>query len=172
MPRREPEVEVPIHTESTQRVTQIEVIVEASYANFTRAFESLLGRMPVDALSGLHSLSAQAAREKLASFVGPLDFTLFQKLDHGAIVTVLGERKAVSAGQYLYREGDSAYDFYVVLAGVVEIVVTADGAERVLDRHAAGRFLGELNLLTGQRVFVSARVAESSEVRASRTEDM
>jgi thioredoxin reductase (NADPH) len=36
----------------------------------------------------------------------------------------------------------------------------------VLARHAAGRFLGELNLLTGQRVFVSARVAEPGEVLA------
>ena len=74
---------MPIQTERTQGITQIEVIMDASHANFTRAFESLLGRMPADALSGLHSLSAQAAREKLASFVGPLDFTLFQKLDHG-----------------------------------------------------------------------------------------
>src|SRR5260221_7523933 len=80
-----------------------------------------------------------------------------------AALRPVGERVAVSAGQYLYREGDPAYDFYVVLAGVVEIVVTADGAERVLARHGAGRFLGELNLLTGQRVFVSARVAEPGE---------
>ena len=36
----------------------------------------------------------------------------------------------------------------------------------MLARHAAGRFLGELNLLTGQRVFVSARVAEPGEVLA------
>jgi thioredoxin reductase (NADPH) len=83
-----------------------------------------------------------------------------------AALRPVGERVPVSAGQYLYREGDPAYDFYVVLAGVVEIVVTADGAERVLARHAAGRFLGELNLLTGQRVFVSARVAEPGEVLA------
>ena len=76
-------------TERTHQVTQIEVVMEASYTNFTHAFESLLGRMPVEALSGLPSLSAQAAREQLASFVGPLDFTLFQKLDHGAIVTAL-----------------------------------------------------------------------------------
>jgi hypothetical protein len=48
--------------------------------------------MPVEALSALHSLSAEAARERLASYVGPLDFTLFQKLDHGAIVTALTGR--------------------------------------------------------------------------------
>ena len=39
----------------------------------------------------------------------------------------LGVRRAVSAGEYLYREGDAGYDFYVVLAGAVEIVVNPDG---------------------------------------------
>jgi thioredoxin reductase (NADPH) len=78
----------------------------------------------------------------------------------------LGVRRAVAAGEYLYREGDPSYDFYVVLAGSVEIVVHSEGNERVIARHPAGRFLGELNLLTGQRVFVSARVAEPGEVLA------
>jgi thioredoxin reductase (NADPH) len=77
-----------------------------------------------------------------------------------------GVRRAVSAGEYLYREGDAGYDFYVVLAGAVEIVVHSEGKERVIARHSPGRFLGELNLLTGQRVFVSARVAEPGEVLA------
>jgi thioredoxin reductase (NADPH) len=76
----------------------------------------------------------------------------------------LGVRRAVVAGEYLYRQGASSYDFYVVLAGAVEIVVESEGKERVIARHEAGRFLGELNLLTGQRVFVSARVAEPGEV--------
>jgi thioredoxin reductase (NADPH) len=83
-----------------------------------------------------------------------------------AALAPLGVRRAVSAGEYLYREGDPGYDFYVVLAGEVEIVVNSDGKERVIARHSPGRFLGELNLLTGQRVFVSARVAESGEVLA------
>ena len=84
-----------------------------------------------------------------------------------AALEPLGVRRAVSAGEYLYREGDAGYDFYVVLAGAVEIVVNAEeGKDRVIARHTAGRFLGELNLLTGQRVFVSARVAESGEVLA------
>ena len=42
--------------------------------------------------------------------------------------------------------------------------VHADGEERVIARHGAGRFLGELNMLTGLRVFVSARVVEPGEV--------
>jgi CRP-like cAMP-binding protein len=31
----------------------------------------------------------------------------------------LGVRRRVSAGEYLYREGDAGYDFYVILAGAV-----------------------------------------------------
>ena len=90
----------------------------------------------------------------------------FQRLNNAEIAALerLGLRRSVAAGEYLYREGDSGYDFYVVLAGAVEIVVKDQGKEKVIARHDARRFLGELNLLTGQRVFVSARVAESGEV--------
>ena len=77
-----------------------------------------------------------------------------------------GTRRVVRAGDYLYRAGDTGYDFYVVLSGLVEIVLDVDGEERIIITHGPGRFLGELNLLTGLRVFVSARVAEDSEVLA------
>jgi len=92
----------------------------------------------------------------------------FRQLNDAELAALgpLGVHRAVSAGEYLYREGDAGYDFYVVLTGAVEIVVNTDGKERVIARHSPGRFLGELNLLTGQRVFVSARVAEPGEVLA------
>jgi uncharacterized protein (DUF302 family) len=126
---------VPIQTESTQRVTQIAVIMDAPYANFTRAFESLLGRMPVDALSGLPALSAQAAREKLASFVGPLEFTLFQKLDHGAIVTALVGR-ACEATTYVFGNALIAVEMtrHVARAGLyvpLRLFVEAIDGDRV-----------------------------------------
>jgi thioredoxin reductase (NADPH) len=76
----------------------------------------------------------------------------------------LGTRRLVEVGDYLYREGDATYDFFVVVSGAVETVLRADGEERVITRHGEGRFLGELNLLTGLRVFVSARVVEPGEV--------
>ena len=84
---------MPARTERTHQVTQIELVLETSYADFNGAFESLLGRMPVEIFGELSSLSPQAAREKLASFVGPLDFVLFQKLEHGGIVTGLTGRR-------------------------------------------------------------------------------
>jgi len=135
MPRREPETDVPTQTESTQRITQIEVIMEASYVNFTRAFESLLGRMPVDALNGLHPLSAKAAREKLASFAGPLDFTLFQKLDHGAVVAALVGRHC-EATTYVFGNALIAVEMtrHVARAGLyvpLRLFVEAIDGDRV-----------------------------------------
>jgi thioredoxin reductase (NADPH) len=90
----------------------------------------------------------------------------FPTLDDTQLSTLeaLGTRRSVDIGEYLYREGDPTYDFYVILSGAVDIVIHADGEERVITRHGAGRFLGELNMLTGLRVFVSARVAEPGEV--------
>ena len=82
-----------------------------------------------------------------------------------------GTHRVVRAGEYLYRAGDSGYDFYVVLSGSIEIVLDVDGEERVIVTHGAGRFLGELNLLTGLRVFVSARVAEDAELLAIPVEE-
>ncbi len=81
-----------------------------------------------------------------------------------ALLEPLGTHRRVDAGEYLYRAGDPTYDFHVVLSGLVRIVVPADGEERVIASHGPGRFLGELNLLSGLRVFVSARVDEFGEV--------
>src|SRR5579863_4333953 len=82
------------------------------------------------------------------------------------ILEPLGRRRRVEVGEYLYRDGDTAYDFYVVLSGRIDIVVVDRDEERLLISHSQGRFLGELNLLTGSRVFVSARVGEPGEVLA------
>jgi thioredoxin reductase (NADPH) len=38
-------------------------------------------------------------------------------------------------------------------------VVTVDGVERIILHHGSGRFLGELNMLSGLRIFVSVRVS-------------
>ena len=94
------------------------------------------------------------------------DDAAFPTLDESdiAVLGTLGTRHPISAGDYLYREGDATYDFFVVVSGEVEIIVTTGGEETVIARHGAGRFLGELNLLTGLRVFVSARVVEPGEV--------
>jgi thioredoxin reductase (NADPH) len=96
----------------------------------------------------------------------PDDEVAYPSLDESEIAAIerFGTRRSVAAGEYLYREGDARYDFYVVVSGAVDIVVQADGEERVVARFDQGKFLGELNLLSGQRVYVSARVVEPGEV--------
>jgi thioredoxin reductase (NADPH) len=84
-----------------------------------------------------------------------------------ALVTQLGIRRQVREGEYLYREGDVTYDFFVLVSAEVDIVVSVDGDERVIIHHGPGRFLGELNMLSGLRVFVSARVVTAGEVVAA-----
>jgi thioredoxin reductase (NADPH) len=75
-----------------------------------------------------------------------------------------GEEREVARGDILYRAGDPTPDFYVVLDGEVEIVRVDDHGEAVVTAHGRHRFLGELNLLTGQRAFLTARVSQPGRV--------
>src|SRR5690348_2084440 len=77
------------------QATRREITFGVSYDHFTRALESLLGRMDVASLGSI--TSAEAMRKALAAAVGPLDFALFQKIDHGALLTVLEERPTRAA---------------------------------------------------------------------------
>jgi thioredoxin reductase (NADPH) len=80
------------------------------------------------------------------------------------LVARLGARHQVVEGEYLYREGDAAYDFFVLVSAEVDIVVAVDDGERTIIHHGPGRFLGELNMLSGLRVLVSAKVVTPGEV--------
>jgi thioredoxin reductase (NADPH) len=57
----------------------------------------------------------------------------------------------------LYKIGDRTYPFVAILEGEVAII---DPAGNELIRHGPSGFLGELNLLSGQTVFVDALVIE------------
>jgi thioredoxin reductase (NADPH) len=94
------------------------------------------------------------------------DEVAFPTLDASelAFLESIGERRAVGAGEHLYRAGDETYDFFVIASGGVDILLDTDDGTRVITHHGAGRFLGELNMLTGQRVYVSALVTEPTVV--------
>ena len=99
----------------------------------------------------------------------PVAFPVLDAVELGRLEAV-GSRRSVSAGEYLFREGDPASDLYVVLSGAVDVYMRTDGADRLVTHHVPGRFVGELNLLTGQRTMVSAVVAEPGEVLVVGTE--
>jgi uncharacterized protein (DUF302 family) len=86
---------------SVYEATRLEITLDISHADFTSALEGLMGRFDLDALRDLAALSAEAARARLSSFNGPLDFTLFQKLDHGAVLTAFTGRP-VRATTYVF----------------------------------------------------------------------
>jgi thioredoxin reductase (NADPH) len=76
----------------------------------------------------------------------------------------IGEVRPVQAGEVLFREGDRGYDLFVILSGQVKITDHQAGVERDLASGGAGEFVAELNLLTGERLFTTAVVAEPGEV--------
>jgi thioredoxin reductase (NADPH) len=69
----------------------------------------------------------------------------------------LGEEHTANAGDVLYRVGDRDYPFIAILEGQVAIL---DAAGNEVVRHSGSNFLGELNLLSGQTVFVTAVAIE------------
>ncbi|MBV9354315.1 MAG: FAD-dependent oxidoreductase, partial [Chloroflexi bacterium] len=76
------------------------------------------------------------------------------------------ERVRVEVGDVLFAAGDREYDFMLVESGEVEIVraATPDAPSTVVTRHRAGRFVGELNMVTGQAAYLTARVSVAGEV--------
>ena len=74
-----------------------------------------------------------------------------------ATLAKLGEERTANVGDVLYQVGDRRYPFVAVLEGEVAIL---DPAGNELVRHGPSRFLGEINLLSGQTVFVNAVVTQ------------
>ncbi len=64
----------------------------------------------------------------------------------------------------LFREGDADYDFFLVESGAAVIVQGYGHENRIIAVHGAHRFLGEVNLLTGSRPYLSAVVRDAGEV--------
>lgn len=79
-------------------------------------------------------------------------------------LAALGERRTVESGDVLFREGDDSYDFYVVESGAVAIVQGHGEENRIIAVHGRHRFLGELNLLSRGRVYLTAVVRDPGEV--------
>ncbi|HEX3173174.1 MAG TPA: FAD-dependent oxidoreductase [Solirubrobacterales bacterium] len=68
-----------------------------------------------------------------------------------------GEERTAAVGETLFQIGDATYPFIAIVEG--EAVVT-DAAGHEIVRHGASGFLGEMNLLSGQTVFLTAVVTQ------------
>ena len=74
-----------------------------------------------------------------------------------ATLAKLGEERTAKVGDVLYRVGDTSYPFVAILEGEVAIL---DDAGNEIIRHGPSGFLGELNLMSGQTVFVTAVITQ------------
>ena len=68
-----------------------------------------------------------------------------------------GEERTADVGDVLFRVGDRRYPLIAILEGEAAI---HDAAGREIVRHGASGFLGEINLMSGQTVFLTAVVTQ------------
>ena len=114
------------------------------------------------------SMPAESVNEVLgAGIAEPVDrHGAFPRLneEQRARLRPLGTIRAVEPGDVLVRAGDDRYDFFVIESGAVAIVEGYGDENRVIAVHGPHRFLGELNLLTGARPYLTAVVRDAGEV--------
>jgi thioredoxin reductase (NADPH) len=95
---------------------------------------------------------------------------------HLQLLAARGEERTAEEGEFLFRIGDTRYPFIAVLEGEAAIL---DGAGNEIAHQGPGGFLAEINLMTGQTVFVDCIVkkpmryiaVEREEIRTLLSED-
>jgi thioredoxin reductase (NADPH) len=74
-----------------------------------------------------------------------------------ATLAEIGEERTAEVGEALYEIGDEIYPFIAIIEGEAALL---DSTGQEVVRHGASGFLGEMNLLSGQTVFLTAVVTE------------
>ncbi|HYZ49785.1 MAG TPA: cyclic nucleotide-binding domain-containing protein, partial [Nitrososphaeraceae archaeon] len=91
---------------------------------------------------------------------------IFPKLTPSQIsrISAHGRIRSVQSGEVLIEQGDTSVPFFVVVTGEIEIVRPFGVHETLVTIHSSGEFTGEVNMLSGRRSLVRARVTKPSEV--------
>lgn len=81
-------------------------------------------------------------------------------------LTVYAVSQTVGPGDVVFRPGDVDYDLIVIESGWIDILTPAigDEPETLVARYGPRGFLGELNFLTGQTAYLTARVTEAGRI--------
>jgi thioredoxin reductase (NADPH) len=74
-----------------------------------------------------------------------------------ATLAAVGDERTAAVGDVLFKVGDRRYPFIAIIEGEVAIL---DGAGNEIIRHGPSGFLGEINLLSGQTVYLTAVVTK------------
>ncbi|MBW4606243.1 MAG: cyclic nucleotide-binding domain-containing protein [Hassallia sp. WJT32-NPBG1] len=96
----------------------------------------------------------------------PNQNTLFPKLPDEALQEMqqFGKEIKLNKGDILFNEGESNYNFHVVLEGEIEITKQVGDETRLLAVHRRGEFMGELSMLTGSASIANAKALSPSRV--------
>ena len=79
-------------------------------------------------------------------------------------IAAFGSEERTSVGQLLFEAGDASDELFVVLEGAAEAMRANDPDAPVIATYGPGCFVGELNLVTGQRRQLSCRVTAAGRV--------
>lgn len=82
----------------------------------------------------------------------------FPKLDPAqrAALAAYGRAEHYEVGQTLFAAGERDFGFFVVESGRVAIIDRSSGDDEIVAMHEAGEFTGDVDMLTGRPVIVSA----------------
>jgi thioredoxin reductase (NADPH) len=91
---------------------------------------------------------------------------IFPKLTPAQIdrIAASGRTHSIQSGEVLIEQGDKSVPFFVVITGEVEILRPFGAHETLLTVHGPGEFTGEVNMLSGRRSLVRARVTKPGKV--------
>lgn len=98
----------------------------------------------------------------------------FPVLSHDMAMRVarFGSRESLADGDYIFRRGERAVDFFLVCAGEIAIIDHGDhGEEGIVHSHCERQFTGELDLFNDRKILVSGRAVGPSEVVRIRRPD-
>jgi thioredoxin reductase (NADPH) len=97
----------------------------------------------------------KSRREKIFPKLTPVQISRIEL--HGHI-------RSVQSGEVLIEQGDRSVPFFVVITGEVEILRPLGDRETLVTVHGPGEFTGEVNMLSGRRSLVRARVTKPGKV--------
>ena len=75
----------------------------------------------------------------------------------------LSKVRKVKAGEILFEPGDGDVPFFVILSGSLDIVQPDRQGERLIVRHEAGSFTGEITMISGRLSLARGRVTAAGE---------
>ena len=91
---------------------------------------------------------------------------IFPKLTTAQIgrIEERGHIRTVKLGEVLIEQGENNVPFFVVVSGEIEILRPSGTIETLITVHGAGEFTGEVNMLSGRRALILARVTKAGKV--------